>query len=449
MSKPNVVFILADDLGYVDLSSYGRRDYETPHLDALANSGIKLTHGYSNSPVCSATRVSLITGQYQYRYPLGLHEPLSNASFDVEDKYNSPDQRADRFTPLPTDIDTLPREFQKRGYSTHLVGKWHLGRLPDNGPRSYGYDTFFGFLGGATDYFRHRMFLDEDRSTDGLIVNDELVEREGYLTNLLGEDTEKIIKDHKEGEKPFFISLHFNAPHWPWEGPNDEHLSKDLRSLLGLEGNIRKYGEIVKAMDDQVGKVVQTLKETGQFDNTIIVFTSDNGGERFGDTWPFLGYKTELLEGGLRVPLILSWPDGFQSGIESEQVLTSMDFYPTLLGAVDQSYEEYKDRDGVNLFKVFKKGEKHELVKRKLFWRYKANHQKAVLDGPWKYIKISDREALFNIEYDERERTDFKQKHPEIFERLKAEYDEWNSHQLDYPDWVKSIPLKPQFIDRY
>lgn len=446
MARPNILFILADDLGYADLSSYGRRDYETPHLDALAKRGIKLTHGYSNSPVCSATRVSLITGQYQYRYPLGLHEPVAEVAPGLN--ANSPEERGKRFVPLPTDIKTLPGEFKKRGYSTHLVGKWHLGKLPDNGPRSYGYDTFFGFLGGAADYFSHRMHLAEPREQDGLVVNDEFVEREGYLTTLLGDETDKLIKERKDRD-PWFLSLHFNAPHWPWEGPNDAEASKDLKSLFTSEGNIQKYGEIVKAMDDQIGRLVDTLKKTEQFDNTIIVFTSDNGGERFSDNWPFIGVKTELLEGGLRVPVILSWPRGFHatSGRESSQVLTSMDFFATLLGLVDDSGHEYEGTDGKNLSQVLT-GKKAE-VKRTLYWRYKAHEQKAVLDGDWKYLKIGQKEHLFNLTLDERERTDYKQKHPEIFKALKLDWERWNEQMLPYPEHSFSYNVKPEFADRY
>lgn len=442
---PNVIFILADDLGYADLSCYGRKGYETPNLDKLAANGIRLTHGYANSPVCSATRVSVLTGQYQYRFPTGLHEPLDNGHFSTE-------ERAARFVPLPLDVPTFPKLLKERGYSTHLVGKWHLGKLPHNGPRQYGYDKFFGFLGGATDYFQHRMFLDKKVSGDGLVVDDEFVEKQGYLTDLLGDDASRIVKEHQNKTAPFLISLHFNAPHWPWEGPEDEKVAAELRQLSGSEGNIEVYGRMVRSMDANIGKVVSALRETGQLDNTLIVFTSDNGGERFSDTWPFVGVKTELFEGGLRVPLIISWPQGLPQGVDSEQVATSMDLFPTILGAVDSSDEPNPSPslpfDGENLIGVLA-GRQQEHP-RKLFWRFKASAQAAVLDGDWKYLKIAGSEYLFNVRRDCRERNDYRDKKLEIFEQLKTDYEQWNKTMLPYPAEVKSgNPLWFAIHDRY
>lgn len=446
MSKPNVLFILADDLGYADLSCYGRRGYVTPHLDALARNGVQLTHGYANSPVCSATRVSLLTGNYQYRYSTGLHEPLENDQFVGVD---SPESRASRFVPLPLDIPTLPSLLKDRGYSSHLIGKWHLGALPDHGPRSYGYDTFFGFLGGATDYFQHRMFLNKQVSNDGLVVNEEFVERQGYLTDVLGDETVKVIKEKtSDKSNPFFISLHFNAPHWPWEGPEDEEVAKELKNLSGTEGNIEVYGRMVRSMDANIGRVIDTLKETGQFDNTLVIFTSDNGGERFSDSWPFIGVKTELFEGGLRVPLIINWNKGLPNGILSEQVMTSMDFLPTILGAADGKDSDFSHFDGKNLIGSLagRSGPSH----RKLFWRFKASEQAAVLDGAWKYLRIAGSEYLFNITRDERERNDYSNSHPGIFNSLRHDYEEWNKTMLPYPASVRSgNPLWFNIHDRY
>lgn len=448
MSKPNVLFILADDLGYADLSCYGRRGYETPYLDALAKKGVQLTHGYANSPVCSATRVSLLTGNYQYRYSTGLHEPLENDQFVGVD---SPESRASRFIPLPLDIPMLPGLLKDRGYSTHLVGKWHLGTLPDHGPRSYGYDTFFGFLGGATDYFQHRMFLDRKVEKDGLVVNEEFVERQGYLTDVLGDETVKLLRENgSEQAKPFFISLHFNAPHWPWEGPEDEKVAEELKALNGTEGNIEVYGKMVRSMDYNIGRVVDTLEETGQLDNTLIIFTSDNGGERFSDSWPFVGVKTELFEGGLRVPLIMSWRNGLPSGIISEQVVSTMDFLPTVLGAADgeDSDSGLFNFDGKNLIGTL--AGRRDVSQRKIFWRFKASDQAAVLDGPWKYLRIGGSEYLFNVARDERERNDYRELYPTIFESLREDYDEWNKTMLPYPSSVRSgNPLWFNIHDRY
>jgi len=406
-----------------------------------------MTHGYANSPVCSATRVSLITGNYQYRYSTGLHEPLENANFLGPD---SPEERANRFEPLPLDTQTLPKLLKKRGYSTHLVGKWHLGKLPHNGPRQYGYDKFFGFLGGATDYFEHRMFLDKKLSDDGLVVDDEFVERQGYLTDLLGDDAVKLVEEQARTPDPFFLSLHFNAPHWPWEGPEDAKVAAELRKLNGTEGNIEIYGRMVRSMDANIGRVVDSLRNTGQLDNTLIVFTSDNGGERFSDSWPFVGVKTELFEGGLRVPLIISWPSVLPRGVDSEQVATTMDFLPTLIGAADGVSDQSTSSsvDGENLIGVLRG--QQAIYPRKLFWRFKASQQAAVLDGDWKYLRIAGKEYLFNVRRDGRERNDYRDLFPDIFSKLKKDYEDWNSTMLPYPANTKSgNPLWFHIHDRY
>lgn len=191
--KPNILFIMADDLGYADLSCYGRRDYETPQLDKLARQGMKFTSAYANSPVCSATRTALITGRYQYRLPIGLEEPL-----------------AIRDVGLPPEHPTLPSLLRDAGYSTSLIGKWHLGASPRFGPRLSGYDYFYGVEGGGADYYTHR-------SAKGLDLweNTDPVTQQGYLTDILAEKTIRRLDYHARDGRPFFMSLHFTAPHWP------------------------------------------------------------------------------------------------------------------------------------------------------------------------------------------------------------------------------------------
>src|SRR5579883_193797 len=305
---PNIVFILADDLGYADLSCYGRRDYSTPNIDKLASQGLRFTQAYANSSVCSATRTALITGRYQYRVPVGLEEPLT-----------------DRHVGLPPDHPTLPSILRKAGYETTLIGKWHLGSLPDYGPLKSGYDHFWGFRGSSLDYFTHKDGVGAKADED-LWDGDTKVHQAGYLTNLLGERAIKVIRESKQ---PYFLSLHFNAPHWPWEGPNDEAESRRIKSLNDYDGGtLATYARMVQAMDAEVGRVMKAVGDS----NTIVVFTSDNGGERFSDTWPFTGKKADLLEGGLRIPAIFKWPGRITPGT-TDQVAISMDWLPTLLAA--------------------------------------------------------------------------------------------------------------------
>ena len=233
-----------------------------------------------------------MTGRYQYRLPVGLEEPIANPNRKVG---------------LSPEIPTLPSLLRRVGYGTTLLGKWHLGALPDYGPLKSGYDHFWGFRGGALDYFTHKAGPPNTESDD-LWDSDVKVHQNGYLTDLLGDQAVLSVLAYARAKIPFFISLHFNAPHWPWEGPGDEAESQRLTSLSAFDaGTIEIYGRMVKQMDRQIGRVLEALESEGMARNTIVLFTSDNGGERFSDTWPFTGKKSELLEGGLRIPAIVRW----------------------------------------------------------------------------------------------------------------------------------------------
>ncbi len=406
--RPNIVFIMADDLGYADLACYGRPDLSTPNIDRLATTGVRFLQAYANSAVCSATRTALITGRYQYRLPVGLEEPLVNP--DVG---------------LPPEVPTLPALLKKAGYGTTLVGKWHLGVLPKFGPLQSGYDHFYGFRGGALDYYTHA-----DGNRDDLWDDDARVEQMGYLTDLFGDRAVEVINGYAKSARPFFVSLHFNAPHWPWEGPGDEAESERLQGdLFDLDGGTQKtYQRMIQDMDLQVGRVLRALDTNGLTENTIVIFTSDNGGERFADTWPFTGRKTELLEGGLRIPAIVSWPARIPKGPTSDQVAVTMDWMPTLLAAANVAPEQGFAPDGINLFPMLIAG--GAPIPRKLFWRYKANKQRAARDGDYKFLKILDNTFLFNVVDDPMERANLKVRHRDIYNRMVAEWYEWNSTML-------------------
>jgi len=334
-SRPNILFILADDLGYADVSCYGRRDFTTPNIDRIAAEGVRFTQAYANSAVCTASRVALITGRYQYRLAVGLEEPLST--------------RVPREIGLPADHPTLPSLLKKAGYQSALIGKWHLGRLPDFGPLQSGYDYFYGFRSGAVDYFTHKSGPAAS-NTDDLWEDDGKIRRTGYLTDLLGARAVDMVETYAEAGQPFLISLHFSAPHWPWEAPGDEAESQRLRNLFHYDGGSqRTYRRMIQQMDLQIGRVLQTLDAAGAGQDTIVVFTSDNGGERYSDTWPFTGRKTELLEGGLRIPAVIRWPGRIPCGTVSEQVTIGMDWFPTLLAASCTAPDPNFPSDGIDL----------------------------------------------------------------------------------------------------
>lgn len=412
---PNIVFIMADDMGYADVSCNGRPDFTTPNIDRIAAKGVRFLQAYANSAVCSATRTALITGRYQYRLPVGLEEPLA-----VRGNVG-----------LPPDHPTLPSLLKKRGYGTTLLGKWHLGLLPKYGPLQSGYDHFYGFRGGGVDYYTHAGL---DRKED-LWDDDVQVHQMGYLTEVLGSRAVDVVDGYAKSGRPFLISLHFNAPHWPWEGPGDEAESNRLRSasLIDFDGGTqRTYQRMIQAMDLQIGRVLEALEARGLAENTIVVFTSDNGGERFADTWPFTGRKTELLEGGLRIPAIVSWPARIPQGRTTEQVAISMDWLPTLLAAAGGAPDPAYPPDGISLLPMLTQNAAP--VERKLFWRYKANAQRAARDGDYKYLKILDNTFLFNVVDDPMERANLKERHRDVYERLMAEWHEWNATMLPETD---------------
>lgn len=406
---PNIVFMLADDLGYADAGCYGRPDLKTPNIDGLAARGVRFLQAYANSAVCSATRTALITGRYQDRLSVGLDEPLVT-----------------RDAGLPPDVPTLPSLLKKAGYGTTLVGKWHLGLLPRYGPLKSGYDHFYGIRRGAADYYTH---------SNDLWDQDVRVDQIGYLTDLLGSHAVNVVNGYAKSGQPFFLSLHFTAPHWPWEAPGDDSESKRLagKRLADFDGGSQKtYEAMIEDLDRQVGRVLEALRRNGLEENTIVIFTSDNGGERFADTWPFTGRKTELLEGGLRIPAIFSWPARIAKGRTTNQVGISMDWLPTLLAAAGTAPDPAFPSDGMNLLPVLTAGAAP--VERKLFWRYKGNAQRAARDGDYKFLKILDNTFLFNVVEDPMERANLKTRDKEIYDRMEAEWFAWNATMLPEVD---------------
>lgn len=409
---PNIIFILADDLGYADLSCYGRRDYSTPNIDRIAADGLQFMQAYANSAVCSATRTALITGRYQYRLPVGLEEPIIG----------------DRNVGLPPNHPTLPSLLKKAGYGTTLIGKWHLGSLPDFGPLKSGYDHFWGFRGSSLDYYTHK-YGPATTNTGDLWDEDVRIERNGYLTDLMGDRAVAAINDYAKSKQPFFLSLHFNAPHWPWEAPGDEAESQRIKELQDYDGgSLQTYGRMVMEMDLQVGRVLETLATSGIANNTIVIFTSDNGGERFADTWPFTGKKSELLEGGLRIPALVRWPGHIVPGKKTEQVAITMDWMPTLLALAGTIPDPGWPLDGVNLAQVLTGNAPP--VSRTLFWRYKNNGQRAVREGDMKWLLIAGNTFLFNVVADPLERANLKERQPDVYRRLVGKYEEWNATML-------------------
>ena len=404
--RPNVLFILADDLGYGDLSCYGRPEYKTPVLDNLARQGMKFTDNYASAPVCTPTRTAYITGRYPHRLAVGLEEPLSDSNMKLG---------------IPPDHPTIGTLVKAAGYETGLIGKWHLGNLPEFGPNRHGFDEFFGINGSSADYFTHK----NNAGIFDLYENLEPSKEEGYLTDLFTERAIRFITRRRG--RPFFLSLQYNAPHWPWEGPADRSIDHNHRPMTE-GGSLSTYSEMVKSMDAGIGRVLKALATAGLERNTLVIFTSDNGGERYSFNWPFSFQKMNLWEGGIRVPAIVRWPGVVPAGKTTSQVAITMDWTATIVALAGGKPDTQYSLEGADLTTVLRGGQPHD---RTLFWRLRT--QDAARMGNWKYLREGANEHLFDLSVDPGEKAELKGKHPDVFENIRAQYKKWDAQMLPNP----------------
>ena len=421
--RPNFVFILADDLGYADLGCYGGRSGCSPELDRMAADGLRFTHGYSNSPVCSPTRFALMTGRWQYRLRGGNDEPIASR------------HRGDPVLGLPPAHPTLASLLRDAGYATALAGKWHMGFLPHFGPLKSGYQEFFGPMSGGVDYFTHK----DSSGVHDLYDGETEANRAGYLTDLISERAVEFIGRRNESKEPFLLSVHYTAPHWPWETRADETEARRIEKIFHFDGgSVATYLTMVRQMDEGIGRILYALKKTGLDENTLVVFTSDNGGERFSDTWPLVGKKMDLLEGGIRVAYIVRWPARVAAGRETAQPVLTMDWTATFLDAAGVEPQREYPLDGVSLLRLLEKPD--ATFERDLFWRMKYRNQKAMRSGEWKYLSIEGDEFLFNLASDERERANHAKREPQRVAALRGRYAAWEKTLPEFPDARFSVP---------
>lgn len=414
MTRPNIIFIVADDLGFADLGCYGGRAPVSPVLDALAANGIRFTQGYSNSPVCSPTRFALMTARWQYRLRGAAEEPINSKS------------KGSTTLGLPPEHPTLPSLLQGAGYRTALIGKWHLGYPPAFGPLKSGYEEFFGPMSGGVDYFTHC----SSNGTHDLYFGEDEHREDGYLTDLISKRAVDYVNRMAPGAKdgtPFFLSLHYTAPHWPWETRDDEALAQEVKNnLFHLHGgNIHTYRKMIQHMDEGIGWLMEALRAQGLDHNTLVVFTSDNGGERFSDNWPLVGGKMDLTEGGIRVPWIAHWPAAIAPGGVSAQQCMTMDWSATMLDAAGVAPAADCALDGVSMLPVLRDGTHR--FHRPLHWRMNHRGQRALRDGDWKYLRVDGNDYLFNIPADERERANLAAHEPERLATLRAAWEAWDA----------------------
>jgi arylsulfatase A-like enzyme len=400
-ARPNVVLILTDDLGWADLGSYGAVDVRTPNLDRLTREGVRLTDFYANGVTCSPTRAGLISGRYQQRY--GVEAPIAN-----------PSRAGDRG--LQVTGYSLPQLLKNHGYATALIGKWHLGYAPEKSPNAHGFDFFFGLKSGYHDYYTHH---NGDGESD-LWENDSPIEKDGYTTDLLTERAAQFIEEHRNG--PFFIEVAYTAPHWPYQVPGSPSVAPDdARHVMpqDLETGTRSdYVAMVDDLDRQIGELLATIERTGIADNTIVIFTNDNGGEWLSNSTPFFGRKWTVFEGGIRVPAIVRWPDRIPAGSVSAQVGITMDLTASILAVTGAPVPVEAKLEGMDLFPIWE-GRAPEF-ERTLFWRAGSgtSKQTAVRRGDWKVLVDGAHTYVFNLRTDMSERNDLAKWRQDIAQEL-------------------------------
>jgi arylsulfatase A-like enzyme len=405
--RPNFVFILADDLGHADLGCYGGRVPVSPNLDRLAAEGVRYTDAYANSPVCSPTRFALMTGRWQYRLRGGADEPIASRA------------RGSPVLGLPPEHPTLPSLLHAAGYATALVGKWHLGYPPHFGPLKSGYEEFFGVYAGGVDYFTHC----DPYGVHDLHDGEQEVHGQGYLTDLISERAAAFVRRQAGSGRPFLLSVHYTAPHWPWETRADEAESARIHQAIAhLDGgSVETYRTMIAHMDEGIGAILSALDGIGAARDTFVVFTSDNGGERFSDNWPLVGGKMDLLEGGIRVPCIVRWPARLPRGRVSGALSLTMDWTATFLAAAGVAPHPDHPLDGVDLLAW------PATAERELFWRMKYRDQKAMRAGTYKYLSLEGNEFLFDVARDARERANLARREPERLAAMRTRYRQWEA----------------------
>jgi arylsulfatase A-like enzyme len=409
-SRPNVVLIITDDLGWADLGSYGATDIRTPNLDRLAREGLRLTDFYANGVTCSPTRGGLIAGRYQQRY--AIEGPLPNA-----------DRAGDQG--LPATGYSLPQLLKNHGYATALIGKWHLGYAQDKSPNAHGFDYFFGLKSGYHDYYTHR----DGSGQPDLWSNDDPTESGAYTTDLVTQRAAEFIDAHKN--EPFFIDVAYTAPHWPYQVPGNPSVApEDARHAMPheLAASTRSdYVAMVEHLDGQIGELLAAIERAGIAEDTIVIFTNDNGGEWLSSSAPFFGRKWTVFEGGIRVPAIVRWPNRIPPGSVSDQVGITMDLTASILAITGATVPAETKLEGVDLFPVWQ-GHAPQ-IERTLFWRSGTGQAKqtAVRRGDWKLVVDGPHTCVFDLRTDLGERNDLAKWRQDVAQQLYALLTSWEA----------------------
>jgi len=418
-TKPNIVILFADDLGYADIGANGCKDIPTPNIDSIATVGVQFTDGYAPHPACAPSRAALLSGMYPQRFGFE-HNP-------------GPEHLASPSFGLPTSIPTLAEKLKAAGYATAITGKWHVGFKEGLRPHERGFDFSYCFLGGAHTYF-------PGESDESIFRNGEPVEEKEYLTDAFAREAVGFIERSKD--QPFFLYLSFNAVHTPLEATTEY----EKRFPEISDANRKTYAGMVSAMDDAVGRVLEKLREFELEEKTLVVFYGDNGGQTKRTSSrndPLRGFKTQLYEGGIRVPFLMQWKGKLPAGAVFREPVMGFDVHAMALSAAGIAISAENPIDGVDLT-PYLTGEETGPPHESLFWRVGQQHAARV--GDWKLLRSGDEDddQLFNLKDDIGESTNLAAQHPEELKELQAIYDAWDEQMMP-PLWAR--PTGPVSTD--
>jgi arylsulfatase A-like enzyme len=407
ITKPNILVILTDDQGYHDVSYYGTKDIRTPVMDRIAREGMRFDNFYANCPVCSPTRAALLTGRYQDHVGVpGVIRTHPQNSWGY----------------LDTKAQLLPALLKKAGYHTAIIGKWHLGLESPNTPNERGFDYFHGWLGDMMDdYWQHRR-----HEINYMRENTKIIDPSGHATDLFTQWSVDYIKERSQSKKPFFLYLAYNAPHFPVQPPAG-WLQKVREREPGLSPKRAELVAFIEHLDDGIGKVLEALKSSGQYENTLIIFTSDNGGHlpSLANNGPTRDGKQSMYEGGLRVPTAIAWPGKIRPGTVSAQVNLTMDLFPTLLEVAGVRSD--RAIEGRSFLKTLQDGTAPPEPDRPLYFTRREGGSEyggeciyALRLGDWKLVKNKPFQPLelFNLKEDPLETKDVINENPKIYQQL-------------------------------
>ena len=411
--SPNIVLILADDMGYAEMGTQGNTDVPTPNIDSLAKQGVRFTSGYVSAPLCAPTRAGLMTGRYQQRF-----------GFETNP---GPEDYADEKFGLPRSEPTIAERLKSSGYVTGMFGKWHIGYKPELQPTARGFDKFFGFLSGASNYLPVGR---RGGSRNPILRGTQPVAEQAYLTDAFGREAVAFIEKHRAS--PFFLYLPFNAVHAPLEA--SEKFRRQFDAIK--DPNRRTFATMLAAMDDNIGRVLDALRKHGLEEQTLVFFISDNGGptpQTTSSNVPLRGYKGHLLEGGIREPFIIQWKGHLPAGTVDDRPVIQLDVLPTAMAAAGLTISPDWKLDGVNLL-PYLRGEQTGLPHETLYWRFQDQY--AIRRADWKLVqtRTDSTPRLYNLAKDIGESTDLADKEPAKLKELGDAWAAWNA-QLAAPGW--------------